>query len=348
VAAGRPCFERGVRVSAPTAVRNMSQLIAITIAEAMEADENVVVIGEDVGGMGGVFGATRGLQRRFGDRRVRDTPISEQTFVGAAVAMAQAGLRPIVEVMFIDFLGACLDQVANQMAKNHYMSGGRVRVPLVLRSAVGCIGDAAQHSQVLTGTLAHFPGLKVAFPSSPGDARGLLRTAIESDDPVVFLEHKHLLMAPIEDLQYPGDPGTERLPFEAAVLRPGADVTIVASGWMVQLAGRAAETLASEGADCEVVDLRTIVPLDMDTVLESARRTGRLLVVDEDYRSFGVSGEIMARVMEAGFGGRIQMVRHCLPDIPIPASKPLEGAVIPSPNSIAAAVRQLVSRGASQ
>jgi acetoin:2,6-dichlorophenolindophenol oxidoreductase subunit beta len=336
-------------VSTPAqAIRNMSHLIAITIAEAMEVDERVVVIGEDVGRMGGVFGATRGLQRRFGDRRVRDTPISEQTFVGAAVGMAQAGLRPIVEVMFVDFLGTCLDQVANQMAKNHYMSGGRVRVPLVLRSAVGCIGDAAQHSQVLSGTLAHFPGLKIAFPSSPGDARGLLRTAIESDDPVVFLEHKHLLMAPLEELQYPGDLDSEPLRFEATVVRPGADVTIVASGWTVQLAGQAAETLTSEGVDCEVVDLRTIVPLDMETVIESVRRTGRMLVVDEDYRSFGVSGEIMARVLEAGLGGRVHAARHCLPDVPIPASKPLEEAVIPSPGSIAAAVRELMSGGASR
>ena len=320
----------------------MSHLIALTISDAMAADERIVVLGEDVGRMGGVFGATRGLQRRFGEDRVRDTPISEQTFVGAAVGMAQAGLRPIVEVMFIDFLGTCLDQVANQMAKNHYMSGGRVRVPLVLRSAAGCIGDAAQHSQVLTGTLAHFPGLKIAFPSCPGDARGLLQTAIASDDPVVFLEHKQLLMAPIDDLHYIGDLDSGALPFEAGVVRSGADITIVASGWMVQLAGQAAETLSSEGVDCELIDLRTIVPLDMDTVIESVRRTGRVLVVDEDYQSFGVSGEIIARLMEADLGGRVRAARHCLPDVPIPASKPLEEAVLPSSESIAAAVRTLV------
>lgn len=324
------------------AIRNMSQMIALTIAEAMEADERIVVIGEDVGRMGGVFGATRGLQRRFGESRVRDTPISEQTFIGAAVGMAQAGLRPIVELMFIDFLGTCLDQVANQMAKNHYMSGGRVRVPLVLRSAVGCIGDAAQHSQVLTGTLAHLPGLKIAFPSSPGDARGLLVSAIASDDPVVFLEHKQLLMATIEELRYSGDPQSDRLPFRANIVRPGTDVTVVASGWMVQLAGRAADMLATEGVECEVLDLRTIVPLDDEAIVASVSKTGRLLVVDEDYRSFGLSGEIVARVAEAATCRSVSVARHCMPDVPIPASKPLEDAVIPSADSIAAAVRRMI------
>jgi pyruvate/2-oxoglutarate/acetoin dehydrogenase E1 component len=324
-------------------VRNMSHLIALTIAEAMEADERIVVIGEDVGSMGGVFGATRGLQRRFGETRVRDTPISEQTFVGAAVGMAQAGLRPIVELMFIDFLGTCLDQVANQMAKNHYMSGERVYVPLVLRSAVGCIGDAAQHSQVLTGTLAHLPGLKIAFPSSPGDARGLLLSAIASDDPVVFLEHKQLLIAPTEELAHTGDLQSAPLPFRANTVLPGRDLTIVASGWMVQLALEAARTLASDDdIDCEVLDLRSIVPLDDEAIIASVTRTGRLLIVDEDYRSFGLSGEIIARVVEAGLPEPPAIARHCMPDVPIPASKPLEQAVIPSPASIAAAVRRLV------
>ncbi len=322
----------------------MSRLIARTLDEAMRADDRIIVLGEDVAAMGGVFGATRGLLRHFGADRVLDTPISEQTFIGLAVGAAQAGLRPVVELMFADFLGVCLDQVYNHMAKNHYMSNGRVTVPLVLRTAVGCIGDAAQHSQVLSGTFAHLPGLKLAFPSSPGTARGLLLSALASDDPVVFFEHKQLLLAEPEDLPLAGPQAAEAIPFgRAAVVRPGRDLTIVASGWMVQQSLRAATSLVKEGIDAEVIDLNTIVPLDMDTVIASALRTRRLLAVDEDYLSFGVASEILACVAEASPGRVLRMGRHALPDVPIPASRPLEEAVIPSPESIAAAARTLIS-----
>lgn len=322
----------------------MTRLIARTLDEAMRADDRIIVLGEDVAAMGGVFGATRGLLRHFGADRVLDTPISEQTFIGLAVGAAQAGLRPVVELMFADFLGVCLDQVYNHMAKNHYMSNGRVTVPLVLRTAVGCIGDAAQHSQVLSGTFAHLPGIKLAFPSSPGTARGLLLSALASDDPVVFFEHKQLLLAKPEDLPLAGPEAAEAIPFgRAAVVRPGRDLTIVASGWMVQQSLRAAASLVEERIEAEVIDLNTIVPLDMGTVIASALRTRCLLAVDEDYLSFGVASEILACVAEASPGRVLRMARHALPDVPIPASRPLEEAVIPSPGSIAAAARTLIS-----
>jgi pyruvate/2-oxoglutarate/acetoin dehydrogenase E1 component len=322
---------------------NMSRVIAATLSELMQADDSIVVLGEDVGGMGGVFGATRNLTKRFGADRVIDTPISEQSFVGMGVGMAQAGLRPVVEMMFVDFIGTCLDQVYNQMAKNHYMSGGRVRVPMVLRTAVGSIGDAAQHSQVLSALFGHLPGMKLAFPSCPADARGLLQTAVTSDDPVVFFEHKKLLMTRGEDLPHRGEPSAGPIPFgRAATIRDGSDLTIVASGWMVQESVTAAAELATEGIDAEVVDLRTIVPLDVDTVLDSALRTGALLVVDEDYRSFGVTAELIASVAERVPDAGIRFARSAVNDVPLPASKPLEEAVLPSSPTIAAAGRRLL------
>lgn len=322
----------------------MSTLLSRTLAEAMDADERIIVLGEDVGRMGGVFGATRDLQRRFGPDRVLDTPISEQSFVGLAVGAAQAGLRPVVEVMFADFIGVCLDQVYNQMAKNHYMSGGHVRVPVVLRTAAGSIGDGAQHSQLLTGTFAHFPGLKVVLPANPGEARGLLLTALAGDDPVVFLEHKQMLVRRLADLHEPGALDSGPIPFgQARVAREGRDLTLVASGWMVQLALPAAERLAADGMSAEVIDLRTIVPLDRDTVLRSVERTGRLLVVDEDYLSYGVSAEIVAAVAEALPDRGVRFARHAVPDVPIPASPALEAAVVPSEDSIYQAAKRLMS-----
>lgn len=323
---------------------NMSQVIAQVLSEAMGADSRIVVLGEDVGKMGGVFGSTRSLQRDFGAKRVMDTPISEQSFVGMAVGMAQAGLRPVVEVMFVDFIGTCLDQVYNHMAKNHYMSGGRVRVPMVLKTAVGCIGDGAQHSQVLSGLFAHLPGLKLAFPSCPADARGLLMMAIETDDPVIFFEHKRLLMTKTSELNYAGDLYSASIPFgKAAVVRSGTDATVVASGWMIQEAVDAAALLASEGIEIEIIDLRTILPWDKDLVLTSALKTGALLVVDEDYLSFGVAAEIVATVAENSVGASIRLGRHAVPDVPIPASAVLEGVVIPTASSIAENLKKLLN-----
>lgn len=312
----------------------------------MDRDPAVVVFGEDVAKLGGVFGATRGLARRFGGRRVFDTPVSETAFLGMAVGAAQAGLRPVVELMFVDFLGVCFDQILNQLAKDTYMSGGRVRVPVVLRTAVGCIGSAAQHSQVLSATFAHIPGLKVAYPASPGDLQGLLVAAIRDDNPVVFLEHKWLLKTrlpelPFNDAQPPGAQ-VEGRPFgRLRRLRDGADLTIAAAGYMVQLALLAAAELAAGGISAGVIDLRTLVPLDRDGLAQEAQAAPFLLVADDDYQAYGMSGEVMATIAEE-LGRRAPvMARHAV-TVPIPAAAVLEAEVVPSARSIAQAARALV------
>ena len=325
--------------------RTGSHLVAAVLMQEMQRDDGVVTFGEDVGALGGVFGATRRLQREFGSARVFDTPISETAFVGMAIGAAQAGLRPIVEIMFVDFIGVCFDQVLNQMAKNHYMSGGRVRVPLVLRTAVGSIGSAAQHSQVLSATFAHIPGLKVLFPGTPGDLEGLLVAAIRSDDPVVFLEHKWLLKSRLSELPF-NDVGSPELPVEpspigvARRIREGSDVSIFASGWMVQQAMIAATELESEGISAGVVDIRSLVPLDRDGLAEEALKAPRALVVDEDFTGFGTAAEVMASIAERIPGG-VRMARHAL-DVPQPASKVLEERVVPSAGSIARQAARLV------
>jgi pyruvate dehydrogenase E1 component beta subunit len=330
---------------APSDTRNGSQLVAETLAAEMRRDPTIVVLGEDVAELGGVFGATRRLLREFGPERVLDTPISETAFVGAATGMAQAGLRPVVELMFVDFLGVCFDQFANQMAKHRYMSGGRMTVPLVVRTAVGCIGAAAQHSQVLGATFAHVPGLKVAFPASPGDLRGLLLASVRDDDPVVFLEHKWLLKTRVSELPFCEELGDdpEPVPFgRLRRLRAGADVTIVAAGWMVQQSLAAADLLSGDGVDAGVVDLRTLVPLDRDGLVREAAAAPALLVVDDDYRDYGMSGEVIATLAEALERELPRVGRHAV-DVPIPASRVLEEEVVPAPASIAAAARRLVA-----
>lgn len=326
--------------------RNGAVLVSAVLGQEMTRDDDIVLFGEDVADLGGVFGASRKLAQTFGADRVFDTPISETAFVGMAVGAAQCGLRPVVELMFVDFLGVCFDQIANQMAKNHYMSGGTVTVPLVLRSAAGCIGSAAQHSQVLSGTFAHLPGLKVVLPGTPGDLQSLLVTAVRDDDPVIFLEHKMLLKTRVAELAFNDalPPGT---PVEAALLgrlreiRPGGDVTIVASGWMVQEAVRAADALAASSIAASVVDLRTIVPLDRDGLAEVAARSTHLLVVDEDYLGFGVTGEVVASIVERLGNRAPRMARHAL-TVSVPANRQLEQSVVPNAASIAAAVRHLL------
>jgi pyruvate/2-oxoglutarate/acetoin dehydrogenase E1 component len=330
-----------------TATRNLnvSQAIAEAIALEMERDERVIVLGEDVGRLGGVFGATRNLQRRFGDKRVRDTPISELAFTGMGVGLAMAGYRPLVELMFVDFIGVNLEQVYNAMAKNHFMSGGRVRMPMVLKTAGGNIGSAAQHSQCLWALFAHLPGMKVVAPSCPYDAKGLMAAALESDDPVVYIEHKALLLLRATELRHGTDVPAGRYTVDigrAAIVRTGSDVTIATLGASVHDSLEAAETLAEEGVAAEIVDLRSVVPLDVEAVVESVTRTRRLLVVDEDYLSFGLSGEVVARVVEElGATGIEKLARHGLPDVPIPAARSLEKAVMPSASSIVEAVRSL-------
>ncbi len=326
---------------------NVSELIAATLEAEMARDERTVLLGEDVGYSGGTFGASRRLFREFGEWRVRDTPISEMGFTGMAVGLAMAGWRPIVEVMFIDFIGVCLEQIYNAIGKNRYMSGGMVSMPITIRAAGGSIGVAAQHSQSLWGLLAHLPGLKVVAPSNPYDYKGLLAASIQDDDPVVFIEHKDTYLRRISEFPLGSEVPDDRyiVPIgQAAVVRNGADVTIATLSTMVERSLAAADELAANGINADVIDLRSVVPLDHLTVLESVGRTGRLLVVDEDYRSFGLSGELVARTVEE-LGSRLRAAaRLAEPDVPIPAAKNLEDAVIPSVSAIADASRRLLEK----
>src|SRR6056297_207156 len=277
--------------------RTMSRAMVDAIAHEMRESEEVFYMGEDVADYGGIFDSTEGLLDEFGRDRIMDVPISETGYIGAAVGAAQEGMRPIAELMFVDFFGVCMDQIYNNTAKTTYMSGGSVSVPMVLMTAVGgTYDDAAQHSQTLYGTFAHLPGMKVVVPSNAHDAKGLMHAAIRDDDPVVYMFHKRLMglgwmpapegpktAVPEDDYEVPIG--------EAEVKREGADVSIVTLGLHVHRALDAAETLAEDGVDAEVVDLRSLVPLDRETILDSVRKTGRLVVVDEDYHSFGLTGE---------------------------------------------------------
>jgi len=316
------------------------------IAQEMARDERVIVMGEDnVGGTGapgemdawgGVLGVTKGLWGKFPDR-VMDTPISESAFVGAAIGAATGGLRPVVEVMFIDFLGVCLDQIFNQAAKFRYMFGGKAVTPVVVRTMWGAgLRAAAQHSQSLLPWVTHVPGLKVAAPSNPYDAKGLLIQAIRDDDPVIFLEHKALYTL---EGDVPEEPYA--IPFaEANIVREGSDVTIVALGRMVQLAEQAAGELAGEGIDVEIVDPRTTSPLDTDTILESVENTGRLVVVDEANPRCGFAADVVALVAQEAFADLKAPPRMVTPPhTPVPFSPVLEDAYVPTPATIADAVR---------
>ncbi len=328
----------------------MAQAISEAIGQEMQRDPKVFVMGEDIGKYGGIFGATGGLLQRFGTERIMDTPISETAFIGAAIGAAAEGMRPIAELMFVDFFGVCMDQIYNHLAKNTYMSGGSVRLPVVLMTAIGGgYNDAAQHSQSLYALFAHVPGLKIVVPSNARDAKGLMLEAIRDDNPVMYFFHKGIMglpwMAYFEGSTtvVPEEPYT--IPFgQANVLREGSDVTIVSLSQMVQKSLVAAEEVAKDGISVEVVDLRTLVPLDADTVLRSVAKTGRLVVADEDYLRFGLSGEIAALVAEQI--GRIQMKapvkRLGVPSVPIPYSRPLEQAAIPQVAAIAEAVRGLM------
>ena len=329
----------------------MAAAIAEAIGQEMERDPEVFVMGEDVGKYGGIFGATGGLLARFGRDRIMDTPISETGFIGAAVGAAAEGMRPIAELMFVDFFGVCMDMIYNHMAKNTYMSGGNVRLPVVLMTATGGgYNDAAQHSQCLWGTFAHVPGLKVVVPSNAHDAKGLMTQAIREDNPVLFMYHKGIMglpwMAYFEGSTTEVPEASYALPFgQAKVVREGADLTIVTLSQMVHKAQIAAERLAGQGVSVEVIDLRTLVPLDRAAVLASVRKTGRLLVVDEDYLSFGLTGEIAALVAENldSVALKAPVKRLAVPDVPIPYSRPLEQFVIPQVDAIVAAATQLMA-----
>jgi pyruvate dehydrogenase E1 component beta subunit len=306
-------------------------------------------MGEDIATYGGIFGATAGLVDRFGAERVIDTPISETAFIGAGIGAATEGLRPIVELMFVDFFGVCMDQIYNHMAKIHYESGGSVKVPMVLMTAAGGgYSDGAQHSQCLWGTFAHLPGLKVVTPSNPHDAKGLMISAIRDDNPVLYLFHKGVMglvwMKKNPRSIGPVPPDPYEVPIgKAAVAREGRDVSIVTVSLSVQHALDAADQLSTAGIEAEVIDLRSLKPLDRTTVLESVAKTGRLIVVDEDYLSFGMTGEIAATVAETDPGMLKAPVRRlAVPDTPIPYARPLEYFVLPTTDKIVATTRQLV------
>ncbi len=328
----------------------MAQAISEAIAQEMTRDDTVFVMGEDIGVYGGIFGATGGLLEQFGKDRIMDTPISETAFIGTATGAAAAGLRPIVELMFVDFFGVCMDQIYNHLAKNTYMSGGHVQLPVVLTTAIGGgYNDAAQHSQCLYGTFAHMPGIKVVVPSNAYDAKGLMTQAIRDDNPVMFMYHKGIMglpwMAYLEGSSNDVPEEAYTIPFgQAHVVREGSDVTIVAVSQMVQKAVLAAQELDNQGIQAEVLDLRTLVPLDVESVLKSVRKTGRLLVADEDYLGFGLSGEIAAVIAEHLDTVRLKapVKRLAVPNVPIPYSRPLEQFVIPQVKNIVHAVQELM------
>lgn len=331
-------------------VISMYEAIAEAIGQEMERDEKVFVMGEDIGVYGGIFGATTQLWQKFGHERIMDTPISEMGFVGTAVGAALEGMRPIAEVMFIDFIGACFDQVLNHFSKIHYMSGGQLKVPMVIMTAIGGgYNDAAQHSQCLYSLFGHIPGIKVVVPSTPYDAKGLMTQAIRDDNPVMYFFHKGLMGLPwmsiIEATWAPVPEESYTIPFgQADLKREGSDVTLVTLSMMVHRSLDAAEKLAEEGINVEVIDLRTLVPLDKEAVVNSVRKTHRLLVVDEDYLSYGMSGEITAVVAEEALDYLdMPPKRLAVPDVPIPYSNTLEDFVIPGAESIAQAVRELAA-----
>jgi pyruvate dehydrogenase E1 component beta subunit len=311
------------------------------LADAMRADDRVFVLGEDVA-EGGPYTATAGLAEEFGTARVINTPISEAAITGVAIGAAQSGMRPVLEIMFIDFITLALDQLVNGAAKAHFMSGGQLTVPLVLRTQGGAgQRGAAQHSQSLESWLTHVPGLKVVMPSRPADAAGLLASAIADPNPVVFIENKTLYFRS-GDVSEPAPP----VPIgEAAVLRRGSDVTIVALSRLVHDALDAADRLATEeGIEAEVIDPRTLVPLDLDTIVESVRRTGRLVVAHEAVEHGGFGGEIAAQVQAVAFDYLdAPIVRVGAPFAPIPFSAPLEDAYLPDADDIVVAVRGLLA-----
>lgn len=315
-----------------------SAAINRALAEEMRRDDSVVLLGEDVS-LGGYMAVTIGLAEEFGLDRVRDTPISEYAIVGAAVGAAMSGLRPVAEILFSDFITCCMDPLVNQAAKLRYMSGGQYRLPLVVRLPGGAgLGMAAQHSQSLESLLMGIPGLLVAAPSSPRDARALLKTAIRSDNPVLFYEHKLLYLAPgeVPDAE-------EWLPFgQAEVKRSGRDLTVVGLLYTVSLALEAAELLSAEGIDVEVVDPRTLVPLDMKTILKSVAKTGRLITIEEGPVRGGWGAEVVARVASAAHGLlKAPPVRLGSSDNPIPYNKSLENLSVPNVERIAEEIRKM-------
>ncbi|HSM69772.1 MAG TPA: alpha-ketoacid dehydrogenase subunit beta [Xanthomonadales bacterium] len=316
-----------------------AEAIREALAEEMRRDPRVVVIGEDVAEAGTPFKVLTGLVEEFGTGRVIDTPISEAGITGIGVGAAMTGMRPVIDIMFGDFITLTMDQMVNQAAKVHYMSGGKMKVPMVMRTTLGATRrSAAQHSQSLHAWFSHVPGLKVAVPSTPYDAKGLLKTAIRDENPVAFFEDKlmYRLKGPVPEGEY-------TLPFGVAdIKRQGTDVTIVATSSMVQVALEAAELLAAAGLSAEVIDPRTTFPLDKTTLVESARKTSRAIVVDEGYERYGVTAELAAVIADGAFYYLDAPVRRMgAMDVPVPFSPALEDLTVPTAEAVAQAAKTL-------
>ncbi|MEM9111774.1 MAG: alpha-ketoacid dehydrogenase subunit beta [Planctomycetota bacterium] len=345
-------IDKAVEATAPSQRLTIARAMSTALASEMRADDRVLVLGEDIAALGGVFGNCQGLLDEFGPERVRDTPISETAFIGAAVGLAAVGMRPVVELMFVDFFGVCMDAIYNLAAKNNYFSGGQTPVPMVLMTSVGGgYGDAGQHSQCLFGTFAHLPGMKVVIPSNAYDAKGLLIAAIRDPNPVVFMYHKALQgmgwlgteKATVVDV--PDEPFTVDLG-KARLCRQGDDVTLVGFGRTLHVAMEAAALLCDRGIEADVIDLRSLVPLEKQTLQESIQKTGRLVVIDDDYLSFGVTGEIIALACEMSFSSlRASPARIAHPDVPIPFSPALERPLIPSAAMVVDAVVEQLEAG---
>lgn len=311
--------------------------------EEMARDPMVMMIGEDVGPNGGTWKANAGLWEKYGDLRMKDSPISESGFVGMCVGMALTGMRPIAEVMFSDFMLVAMDQIVNQMAKITYMSGGQCSVPMVVRMPLGGgRSSAAQHSQSIHAWAAHIPGVKVVLPSTAGEAKGLLKTAIRDNNPVMFFEHKMLYTTKFDDV-----PEVEEdvcIPFgQARIVQEGDDITVVTNSMMTIKATKAVKKLAQEGIHAELIDLRTIVPLDTETIIKSVKKTGKLLIVDEGHIDFGISGEIATRIMpDVFYDLEAPVQRLGTGNVPLPFSPALEFPLIPDEKTIAAKIREMV------
>jgi acetoin:2,6-dichlorophenolindophenol oxidoreductase subunit beta len=331
---------------APAGERSLSYVMAFNeaVRQCMRADESVFCAGEDIGAFGGVFGTFGGLQKEFGARRVVDTPISEQAIIGLGVGSSVTGLRPIVDLMFMDFMCVALDQIVNQAAKLKYMFGGKATLPLTITTAGGAgLSAAAQHSQSLEAILCHIPGLKVVYPSNPYDMKGLMVSCIREDNPTVMIKHKRLLgmsgNVPEEIYSIPLG--------KANIMRPGTDVTVVSFGRMANESLVAAEKLAEEGIDCEVIDPRTLQPFDTETVVQSAKKTNRIIVVHEAVRFGGIGAEIAAQVQEEAFDYLdAPVARIGAPFSPVPFSPALEQHYVPSAKSIASGIRDVLGRRA--
>ena len=331
-------------------IKTFRQALNEALHLEMSRDKNVIIFGEDVCGgtggtgekdaWGGAFGVTKGLLSEFGPDRIMDTPITESAFVGAAVGAAMTGLRPVTEIMFVDFLGVCFDQIFNQAAKVRYMFGGKADMPMVLRASYGAgASSASQHSQALYPIFTHIPGLKVVVPSNPYDAKGLLINAIRDEDPVIFLEHKMLydFSGEVPDEAY-------TVPFgEAGIIREGKDVTLISLGKMVNVCQEAADELAKENVAASILDLRTISPLDEETILEFTEETGRMVIVDEAYPRCGVAADVSSIIVENAFSYLKAPIKKVTPPhSPVPYAPNLEQAFLPSSQNVIDAVKEVI------